>query len=188
MNFFKLEGLKKTFKFLQVFLEAEARDARVDVSRVHSVLENVSVEKADEALLAGCASEDRYSWSGGPGHHDYWLASAVWLHPSATLENSIMDFERRSQIGSGGEGIRHYSAPTLGEQLARFQMEEGESFPDFIVIREKEDHDDWGRGDVTRRIIIRPMGKFPLSDYFARRVDDAAREIKAELARACPIE
>ncbi len=172
MNFFRFQLLKREFVFLPEYLEF-IRESDVDADPADpGLIREIRVQRTDDALLDSKAEIDRYSWSGG-GHYHYRLTRAIWLADGRTY----LDFIPEVTEGESGETHTEPSL-TLGEQLA----EGGYTLPDFIVVYEKRDHDDWGRGDITRDITIYKCGKFDLAGYYAQKIDEAAAELKAELA------
>ena len=172
LNFFKLKLLVREFPFLRPFINKEIEDDGRGSSPV-KVINSIVVKRADDSLLNSKAWEDSWSWNGGPGHHHYLYATAVWSN------GTIMNFKAVSKIGIAGEAEGEYDAPTIGEQLFNVEL----PAPEFIVVRRKQDHDDWGHGAVVRDITIYKVGNFDLADYYARKIDEAAAELKAELAR-----
>lgn len=176
-----IEEFSKVGLNLLSFMQLEAEDSGetfCNCAVAVRLIDSITVRQADNALLSSKSFEDSWSWSGGPGHRHYCLATAVWRSGAEKL-----DFLARFTGGSSG-AESEVDAPTLSDQLVgALEANPGLGQPDFIVLRVKEDHDDWGRGEVHRDIVIYKFGKLDLADYFARMIDEAAAGLKAEIAR-----
>jgi len=135
--------------------------------------DSIKVARGDNSLMARKGDWDSYSWSDG-GHCDYTTFFAV-------LENGeIINLQEPGRNSAESGKWEKWDADTIGEQLFANNLH-----PDFIVEVVHNDTDDNGCGQETFFWTIYKMSKFDLLAHYEQMIDQAAREIKAELATVC---
>lgn len=168
MKSYRLEVLRREFPFLD---QVVGNDHIGD----HRYLTDIKIRRGDKALLARTGTFNSWSSVAG-GHNDFTDFFSV------RKESEEYDVHKLDSAGEAGTpaGTQEYEAESIGDQLFALEIA-----PDFVVEFVQNDTDDYGNGKVTRFVTIHKMNRFDLAGYHSQQIDQAAAELKAEVAAVC---
>lgn len=172
MKDYRTALMRKEFPFLTEIVWSLYRSDR-DLSHI----DKINIRRGDASLLQKKGEYSSYDSSAG-SMEEYTFYFAVWHDADGVLK--VMKLKSRGQSATGSGDRSEWDANPIGDQLYGLGI-----VPDFIVECIKKDTDCNGNGQSWTHWTIHKMSRFDLLSYHQQQIDQAAAELKAEIAVAC---